>query len=107
MHDARYAFGLLDDLAADLDDLPVAFALIAQVLRQAGDAGDRVADLVRHTGGQAADAGQALGVHQAVFELLGFGQVLDQQHQAAVAWCQRLGDRRLVQIEAAAMTVVC
>ncbi|MNF79576.1 hypothetical protein D3C84_617900 [compost metagenome] len=62
LDDAGDALGLLDDLLAGLDDLGIALALLAQVLRQAGDAGDRVADLVGHPGGQAADRGQALGV---------------------------------------------
>ncbi len=74
-------------------------------MRQAGNAGDRVADLVSHTGGQAADAGQAFGVHEFVFEHLRIGKVFDQHHQATVAGCQGLGDGGLVQVEPAGLAV--
>ena len=83
----------------------VGFALLAQVLRQTGDAGDRIADLMGNTGGQPADAGQAFGMYQTVFQLLGLGEVFDQQHQATVTGRQRLGDCGFVQVQAAAMAV--
>ena len=60
LDDARNAFGLFDDLAGEFDDLSIAFTLFAQVLRKAGDAGDRVADLMGHARSQATDARQAL-----------------------------------------------
>ena len=72
---------------------------------QAGDTGDRVANFVGHARSQAADAGQSLGVHQLVFEHLGFGQVFYQQHQAAVAGRQWLIDGGLVQVEPAGLAV--
>ncbi len=105
LHDARHALGLFEDLPADLGDFAVFLALFAQVLRQAGDTGDRVADFMGHAGRQATDTGQALGMHQLVFEHLGFGQVFDEQHQAAVTGGQGLVDRRLVQVEPAGLAV--
>lgn len=78
LDDARYALGLVEDLLANLGQLAVAFALLAQVLRQAGDAGDRIADLVGYPGGKAADGSQAFGVDQLVFQQLGFGEVFHQ-----------------------------
>lgn len=78
LDDARYALGLVEDLLADFGQLAIAFAFLAQVLRQAGDAGDRIADLVGHPGGKAADGSQALGVDQLVFQQLGFGEVFHQ-----------------------------
>ncbi|MNP12064.1 hypothetical protein D3C76_1042830 [compost metagenome] len=105
LHDARDPLGLFENLSADFLEFAVAFAFLAQVLRQAGDAGDRVADLVGDAGGQAADGSQALGVDQLVFQRLGFGEVLDQQHQAAVAGRQGFLDGRLVQVEPANLPV--
>ncbi|MCY1349112.1 hypothetical protein D9M69_352860 [compost metagenome] len=99
LDDARDALGLLEDLPADLLQLAVALALLAQVLRQAGDAGDGVADLVGDTGGQAADGSEALGMHQLVFQQLGVGHVFHQQHQAAAAGGQGFFDRCLVQVK--------
>jgi len=58
-----------------------------------------------HARRQPADAGQTLGVHQLVFEHLGFGQVFYQQHQAAVTGCQRLVDRGFVQVEPTGLAV--
>ena len=83
----------------------VLFALFAQVLRQARDTGDRIANLVGYAGCQSSDAGQSLGVHQLVFKHLGFGQVFNQQYQAAVARRQWLVNRRLVQVEPAGLAV--
>ncbi|MCY1349069.1 hypothetical protein D9M69_352410 [compost metagenome] len=105
LDDARDALGLFEDLAADLLQLAIALPLFAQVLRQAGDAGDGIADLVGDAGGQAADGGQALGVHQLVFQQLGIGDVLDQQHQAAAARRQGFLDRRLVQVQRACLAL--
>ncbi len=57
------ATGLLQNLInALLDQRRV--LLIAQVLRQAGDPGDRVADFVGDTGREATDGGEALGMGQ-------------------------------------------
>ncbi|MNP03010.1 hypothetical protein D3C76_948770 [compost metagenome] len=105
LHDARDALGLFEDLPADFLEFAVFLALFAQVLRQAGNAGDRVADFMGHARSQATDAGQALGMHQFVFEHLGFGQVFHQQHQATVARCERFIDRRFVQVQPASLAV--
>ena len=42
LDDARDALGLFEDLPTDFGQLGIGFALFAQVLRQAGDAGDRL-----------------------------------------------------------------
>ncbi len=44
-------------------------------------------------------------MNQLVFQRLGFGKVLYQQHQATVAWGQRLVDGRLVQVQPARLAV--
>ena len=105
LDDARDALGLFKDLAADFCQFAVVFPFFAQVLRQAGNPGDRVADFMGHACRQSTDAGQTLGVHQFVFEHLGFGQVFNQQYQAAVARRQWLVNRRLVQVEPAGLAV--
>ena len=106
LDDARDPFGLLENLRTHLVQLAVLAALFAQVLRQAGDAGDRVADLVGDASGQAADGGQAFGVGELLFEHLGVGQVLQQNHQAAVARRQRFADGRLAQVQPAHLAVL-
>ncbi|MNU69155.1 hypothetical protein D3C71_585380 [compost metagenome] len=105
LHDARHAFGLFEDLSADFLELAVLLALFAQVLRETGDAGDRVTDFMGHAGSQSTNAGQTLGVHQFVFEHLRFGQVFHQQHQATVARRERFVDGRFVQVQPAGLAV--
>ena len=92
---------LLDDvLDALAHHLGVFF--VAQVLRQRRNAGDRVADLVCNTGGQAADRGQAVVVRQLGLEIAEIGEVFDQHHHAgprrAGAFDHRIGIGRLVQV---------
>src|SRR5690606_17334217 len=77
----------------------------AQVLCQAGDAGNGVADLVGDAGCEPTDAGQALGMHQSVLQYLRLGEVLDEQDQPAVARCQGLVDGGLVQVQPAGVAI--
>ncbi|CRM89918.1 hypothetical protein [Pseudomonas sp. 22 E 5] len=105
LHDARNALGLFENLPADLGDFAVFLALFPQILRKAGDTGDRVADFMGHARRQSANAGQPLGVHQLVFEHLGFGQVFYQQHQAAVTGRQGFVDGGFVQVEPTGLAV--
>ncbi|MNC82027.1 hypothetical protein D3C75_1353780 [compost metagenome] len=44
-------------------------------------------------------------MHQFVFEHLGFGQILDQQHQTAVARREGFIDRRFVQVQPAGLAI--
>lgn len=105
LHDPRDALGLFEDLPADLGNFAVFFALFPQVLRQARDTGDRITDFMGHPRCQSTNTGQALGVHQLVFEHLGFGQVFHQQHQAAVTGGEGFVDGGLVQVEPACLAV--
>jgi hypothetical protein len=81
-------------ICPDFREFAIFFALFAQVLRQAGDAGDRVADFMGHAAARRPMLARR-SVHQFVFEHLGFGQVFHQQHQAAVTRRQRFVDRAL------------
>jgi hypothetical protein len=76
-YDARHALGLLEDLASTLLQFR-GIGTVREVLRNAGDAGDRVADFVRHARGQAADRCQPLRVQQLVLHALVFADVFDQ-----------------------------
>ncbi len=82
LDDPRDAVGELLDLGGGLQHLRVV-GVVAQVLGQRGDAGDRVADLVGHPGGQLADGGEPRGVHQLVLQPLHLAVVLHQHHGAA------------------------
>jgi|GEM_PF-5962528 len=70
-----------EDVVGDAVDL-LRIVLEGQGLRQRGDTGQWIADLVRDPGGKAADGGQAIAVGDLGLELGAFGHVLDQDHAA-------------------------
>ena len=58
-----------------------------------------------HASGQAANAGQSLGVGQAISQQTGFGDVFNEDDQAAVAGSQWFLNGRLVQVQLACLAI--
>ncbi len=56
--------------------------LLGQHLRVGGDHGERRVDLVRHAGGQQADAAELVGLHQALLEFGAIGDVVEDDQAA-------------------------
>ena len=73
---------LLDLIRGGQNVRVVGFQL--QVLGQGGDTGDRIANFVGDTGREPADGGQALAVHQFVFQQAGFRLIFHQDNAAAL-----------------------
>ena len=98
LENLRGAIGLFDDLLGEVVEFAV-LIFIANYLCKTSDASYRVADLVRHPCGEAANRGQTLTVGQPCLENLCFGHILHENNETllnAVTGFAALFDKRLV-----------
>ena len=88
-HDTGHPLGLLENVLGHVTNF-LGVVFILQVLRQAGDAGDRVADFVGDAGGQSTDRGQPFVVQQLLLQQLKIGNIFHQYD--SVRWLSLAAD---------------
>ena len=89
--DAADTVGLLEYVPGRVLDL-LGIGLVFQVLGQAGDARDGVADFMGNPGGEAADRGQALVVQQLLLQQLEVGYIFHQDNRIGARRTRVVGD---------------